>query len=333
MDDATSSAPLFFVLLQLLFFFSQSSAYLLPRRFLYAPIRVGRSLHFIISSCLHLYRHNTRTLNLCVSKTHRQNSNPSTINSFQEAPTAHTSHFLIMALPASGFRRDEGGYLYGRFDEPFPSYPLDVLSMSFVNRLNTLNITAPTLSRIENELQRVQNDGLVDETGALLANELNQLSMKEREEVFHDIHGVAEGVEETPDLLNRRLEQLQLELDLLNNTPDKDAYNLAKAKSPEYVTSRKSGLMFLRAARFDTREAAAQIVRYYKEKLLVFGPESLARDICLTDLSREAVACLETGYRQLLPGRDRAGRAILLGIGNLRDDAYLQCTVSLYLCF
>lgn len=219
--------------------------------------------------------------------------------------------------------------MYGRSDEePFPSYPLDVLSMSFVNRLNALNITEPTLSKIESELQRVQNDGLVDETGALLGNELYQLSMKEREEVFHDIHGVAEIVEETPDFCASRLEQL--ELDLLR-IPDKDAYNQARAKSPEYVTSRKSGLMFLRAARFDTREAADRMVRYYKEKLLVFGSEPLARDICLTDLSSDAMACLETGYRQLLPGRDRAGRAILVGIGNLRNDAYLQWTVSLSL--
>ena len=204
--------------------------------------------------------------------------------------------------------------------------------MSFVNRLNDLNITNPTLSKIENELQRVQNDGLVDETSALVAKELNELSVKEREEVFHDIHGVAEIVEETPDFVARRLEQLQLELDLLNHMPDKDAYNQARAKSPEYVTSRKSCLMFLRAASFDTREAAARMVRYYKEKLLVFGPEPLARDIRLTDLSSEAIASLETGHRQLLPGRDRAGRAILVGLGCLRNDAYLQSwTVSFFL--
>jgi hypothetical protein len=256
----------------------------------------------------------------------------------QKAPTLQQQQqqqlLTNMTPPASTFTpcNHEGGgsYLYGKFDEPFPSYPLDVLSMSFVHRLNVLNITEPTQSKIENEFQRVQNDGLVDETntGALLAKELNQLSMKEREEVFHDIHGVREVVEETPDFLAFKLKQLELDLaSIPNNNHMKDAYHKARQQSPDYVTSRKSSLMFLRAARFDTKEAAARMVRFYKEKLLVFGLESLARDICLTDLNRDAVACLETGYRQLLPGRDRAGRAILVGIGNLRNDAYLQWTV------
>jgi hypothetical protein len=183
----------------------------------------------------------------------------------------------------------------------------------------------PPLVRIENEYAKLENDGLVNETDALLAKELNQLSMKEREEVYHDIHGVAEIIEETPEFVEIKLKELELELAKI---PIKDAYNQAKEKSQEYVTSIRQCLMFLRADRFDAREAAARMVRYYEEKLHMFGNEPLARDLLMSDLNEEERSSLKSGYIQLLPLRDRAGRAIIFGLSKLRTGAFRGAAVS-----
>jgi hypothetical protein len=252
---------------------------------------------------------------------------------------------------------------YGSFDPPKdhpPSprennrspaaegYPTDVFTESFLNKLD-LDDSETLRSRnavseyvrvsqvrttasasvedniIENELENVKNDGFVDETDALLAQELNQLSTKEREKVYHDIHGVAEIVEETPEYVALKLKELELELAKITI---KSAYNQAKEKSPEYVTSTREGLMFLRAGRFDATEAAARMVRYYEEKLHLFGPGPLARDLHMKDLKEEERSSLESGYLQLLPERDRAGRSVLIILIKVRTEAFRDYAVS-----
>jgi hypothetical protein len=274
-------------------------------------------------------------------------------------------------LPASSDSRMKG---YGSFEnprgyppppltessasQPVKGYPTDFITESFLNKLDlddsetirsrndavddyvgvrvnqVRNAVFASADVDDNRLQRMENvpnDGLVNETDALLAKELNQLSMKEREEVYHDIHGVAEIIEETPEFVEIKLKELELELAKI---PIKKAYNQAKEKSPEFVTSIRNCLMFLRADRFDATEAAARMVRYYEEKLHLFGPERLARDLRMKDLKEEERSSLESGYVQLLPGRDRAGRAIIFGLIKVRTEAFVGCAVSyVFSCF
>jgi hypothetical protein len=196
------------------------------------------------------------------------------------------------------------------------------------SNVNDSNREDPPLKRIDDEFAKLKDGNLVGETDALLAKELNQLSMKEREEVYHDIHGVAEIVGEAPEFVEIKLKEIEEEL---ANIPVKDAYNQAKEKSPEYVTSIRKCLMFLRADRFDAREAAARMVRYYQEKLHIFGHEPLARDILMSDLNEEERSSLKAGYIQLLPGRDGAGRAIIFGLNKLRTGAFRGSAVSFIL--
>jgi hypothetical protein len=187
-----------------------------------------------------------------------------------------------------------------------------------------ISVEDPPLQRIDDEIAKLTNVGLVGETDALMAKELNQLSMKEREEVNHDIHGVAEIVEEAPEFLQIKVKELEMELE---NIPLKDAYHQAKEKAPDYVTSLRNCLMFLRADRFDAKEAAARMVRYYEEKLCLFGHEPLARDLLMSDLNEEERSSLKAGYIQLLPRRDRAGRAIIFGLNKLRTGAFRGASV------
>ena len=81
-----------------------------------------------------------------------------------------------------------------------------------------------------------QNFPSSEEINRQLAQTLNQLQIKEREGALHDIHGVSEVVDETPDFIDQKLSELQSEIDHCQN---KEAYLEAKKQSSTYVSSRK----------------------------------------------------------------------------------------------
>ena len=167
-----------------------------------------------------------------------------------------------------------------------------------------------------------------DETDALLAKEMRQMSTEERDEVFHDIHGVSEVVEESPEFLGSRLQRLELEI---SNISKKDAYQLAKSMNTEYVRNRTFRLKFLRCDRFDTRKAAARIVNHFEWKLELFGPAKIAKDIVQDDLDPEELEILRSHNFQVQPLRDSSGRAILCWIPCLAAKSSKRHRVSLQL--
>jgi hypothetical protein len=147
---------------------------------------------------------------------------------------------------------------------------------------------------------------------AHLANRLNQLTMEERYRVFHDVHGVSEVHPEEAEVVQDKLNQM--EVCLKNHTPISDhmnnAYHRALYLSSTYVENRAFHLTFLRAVDFDPAAAADLLVRHFHIKLELFGEELLTHDIKLTDLKEEDMGALESGYFQLLPIRDRANRVV-----------------------
>jgi hypothetical protein len=159
------------------------------------------------------------------------------------------------------------------------------------------------------------------EMDSQLAKEMNQLSMAERDEVLRDIHGVNDDIEETPEFVAQKLVELEKALEKIRK---KDAYDLAQSKSPEYVSEGRFRLMFLRADRFAPHKAAGRIVRHFEMKLELFGAEKIARDIQMDDLDEDGIACLQSGFTQVLPVRDSSGRAIVCWIPALRPDCPLE---------
>jgi hypothetical protein len=143
---------------------------------------------------------------------------------------------------------------------------------------------------------------------ALIASEMNQLSMEERDTIFSDIHGVADIVKEVPDFINFQLLQLETELSKITT---KNAYELAKSLSADYVNDPKFRLMFLRAASYDVKVAAAQMVLFFDEKLEMFGIDKLTKDIEWSDLDEDDIETIESGWFQLLPEKDRSGRRVI----------------------
>lgn len=148
------------------------------------------------------------------------------------------------------------------------------------------------------------------DAGAILAKELNQLSLKEREELLYDIHGVLELPKEEPDFVANSLQDMDKEICGYSHN-DKSAYELAQAQNYEYISSVKIRLKFLRADNFNPRLAAQRLINFFARKLHLFGPEYLTRDIRLDDLSDDDKKSIESGLVQLLPLRDRAGRAVI----------------------
>ena len=167
----------------------------------------------------------------------------------------------------------------------------------------------------------------VPDVDAIIAQDLNQMSLGEREQVFFDVHGVSNGVAETEEMIARSLAELD---DNLNRIRSKEAYLIAEAQDKEYVSNRKMRLKFLRSMTvcYDPNFTAKKIVRFFEMKRELFGTDKLTKDITLCDLEKEDLACLESGLCHILPLRDRAGRAILSWTIKLRADFSLQSRVS-----
>jgi hypothetical protein len=156
----------------------------------------------------------------------------------------------------------------------------------------------------------------------ILAREMAKLSMSERETILNDIHGVADDdVKETPVLVSTKLSELEAMIRQLRHNSSGNsefgaggrigaAYTVAEAISPEYVQDSSFRLMFLRASHFDVEQAAKRLLGHFEKKLEFFGPTKLCKTITLDDLDSDDMECLTSGQSQLLPYRDRSGRAV-----------------------
>ena len=146
-----------------------------------------------------------------------------------------------------------------------------------------------------------------DETESLIAKQLANLSMRDREQVYYSLHGVTDEIEETPELIEESLCQLEA---ALNQIDEKKSYETAKVRNKEYVMNKDFVLMFLRAERFDAEATAQMLVRHFEVKEDLFGETLLCRDIVQDDLDEATMQQLYSGFNQILPSRDRAGRLV-----------------------
>jgi hypothetical protein len=159
-----------------------------------------------------------------------------------------------------------------------------------------------------------RNDGL-QQNEQLIAQALGQLSLQEREKVFHDVHGVADEIPEELEFVARKVHETREALIKLKSSKPHnsitEALKLAEKLRPDYVmNNQKFVLAFLRADRFDPNKAAGRMVRYLDWKLSLFGESKLCKDITLADLREDEMTMLKKGNFQILPQRDRSGRAV-----------------------
>ena len=148
-------------------------------------------------------------------------------------------------------------------------------------------------------------------TDRLIGDELYKLSLVEREKVYEDIHGVSRPIGETPELVQNSLKEMQQEMDRLK---EKDAYDLARNLSEEYVSDKDFRIKFLRAESFDAKKAAERFANYFQSKLMAFGKEKLVHQVTADDLTEEDLEILTRGTHQMLPSRDSQGRPVFVSL-------------------
>jgi hypothetical protein len=144
----------------------------------------------------------------------------------------------------------------------------------------------------------------------LLVEELNTLSLQERQQVEEEVHGVADEIKEDAQFVEEKLEELNLQMNKIRKKP---AYDLALFLCPDYVTDRICLLMFLRSQCFDVALTAKMVVNHFEVKLEYFGIDKLVRDITYEDLDEDDRANVG-GSRWWIKGKDRAGRCLFFVI-------------------
>jgi len=193
------------------------------------------------------------------------------------------------------------------------------------------------LATMEGNLEQQAHDDIVDlDTKAvdkLLTKEIMNLSLRDRNNIQEEIHGVkCLATEETPELVEEALNQLAYVIEmtpdsekmayLQSQEPPKDIpehqrilqelHNLDPLPYSSYVNDVDFRLRFLRCETFDVPKAAKRMLKFLDIALHLFGDYALRRPVRLSDFTKEEMRYMRKGRYQVLPNRDRSGRRIMV---------------------
>jgi hypothetical protein len=158
----------------------------------------------------------------------------------------------------------------------------------------------------------------------LLCNksEIHQLSVKDRNDIQEEIHGVnSMAVEENPQIVDNALTELRMEISFLPPA-ERAAYDRAVFQlNSRYIQSKEFGLKFLRADLFDIKKAATRIAIHVGLLLEFFGDVGLVRPLRWDDLTKEVQDGIKEGKIQILPSRDRAGRLVVMFLHGMKTNS------------
>lgn len=119
--------------------------------------------------------------------------------------------------------------------------------------------------QIDEDQEEEEEDAPQQAVNNLLSKELLQLSLKDRNAIQEEIHGVnCLAPEETPELVKRSMVELKvaLESDGTIATHKKHAYQKSQLYAKTYVNDDSFRLRFLRFTLFDVKKAAEKIVEF-----------------------------------------------------------------------
>lgn len=196
----------------------------------------------------------------------------------------------------------------------------------------------------------------------LLLEELQGLSVEDRELVQEEIHGVSTfAVSEDDDKIVEGLKCLEEEIRAIRMevlaspthvSKVENAYNesiwaylavdeesasaSATRRVHSYIFHRDFRLRFLRADLYDAEKAAHRYLRCVECLLKYFGPFALQRPLMYEDLDKECQEATRAGYAQILPSRDRAGRLVVFCQPAINKNSEITITTFLkmitYIC-
>lgn len=164
----------------------------------------------------------------------------------------------------------------------------------------------------------------VKEVDTLIAKELFQMSLDEREKALDDVHGIRKAETEDPNFVNNRLIQLEHHLCQIKMG---SVYEEAERQSETFVRDPHRRTMFLRAEHFEPRAAAQRMLRFFEFKKELFGVDKLCRKITLQDMSEDDMESLRSGECQISPFKDVSGRPIIIFAQKLRKYKHIENVV------
>ena len=138
------------------------------------------------------------------------------------------------------------------------------------------------------------NPRVVDD---LLSRELLQLSMKDRNDIHEEIHGVhCLAKEETPEMLKESLRLLAIEVNENIPSNQKRAYLQSQSlQKPTYINDDEFRLRFLRCELFEINKAAKRMVNFIDLILEHFGFYALERPIRMSDFTKIELQAFRKG--------------------------------------
>jgi hypothetical protein len=122
------------------------------------------------------------------------------------------------------------------------------------------------------------------------------------------------AIDETPDLIDKSLHELQTEIDYKIPDLRKNAYlhSQLTVEGRSFVNSKEFRLRFLRFELFDIQKSAIRMLQWLELALSLFGSVALERPIRMSDFTIHELKIFRKGYIQLLPVRAYGtGRRIL----------------------
>jgi hypothetical protein len=143
---------------------------------------------------------------------------------------------------------------------------------------------------------------------------LQSMPFQKRLQIQEEVHGVADPCPiETLQMIKSALKTMQEQLDDIWYKPIYD-----KISPSSYLHTKEFRLRLLRCELFDCKKAAERLIRFTEYMKEEWGFEYLERPLMLSDLENgtgnegcEIMKFLRSGYTQILPFRDRSGRAII----------------------
>jgi hypothetical protein len=145
-----------------------------------------------------------------------------------------------------------------------------------------------------------------EDVDKVLARDLYTMTVQERERALHDVHGIADSMVETHELVQSAKSKLRHQLSLIGYRST--AYQLAMSQCSEYVESLH--IIFLRRDGYDVNSAASRMLSHFDMKMTLWGETTLGRNITLNDFNEDDMACLNEGLFHSINCRDQAGRAL-----------------------
>ena len=142
-----------------------------------------------------------------------------------------------------------------------------------------------------------------------LSSEFNSLTVNEKDLAREDLYGSGTIIQSAESKWRKCI--LPVLLHQIDIVPEKSAYTLSLQHCPSYVQNDRFYLSFLRAVCFDPEQAASRIIRYWEEKLILFGPEKTFKPLTIHDLEPQDMETIRKGGLLMLPGKDATGRGLL----------------------